>query len=115
LLGEHDFSSFRSSECQARSPVKTMRAITITRRGAYWRLDLDGSAFLHHMVRNLMGCLLAVGSGRQPPGWIAGVLAARRRDAAAPTFPADGLYFAGPYYDADLNLPEHTPAMDWLP
>ena len=115
LVGEHDFSTFRSSECQARSPVKTMRSITVARRGAYWRFDFDGSAFLHHMVRNIMGCLLAVGSGRQHPGWMAEVLAARSRDAAAPTFPADGLYFAGPYYDAHLNLPEHTPAMDWLP
>lgn len=115
LLGEHDFSSFRASACQARSPVKTMRAITISRRQAYWRFDFDGSAFLHHMVRNLMGCLLAVGSGRHPPGWISEVLAARNRDAAAPTFSADGLYFTGPYYDPALNLPEHTPAMDWLP
>ena len=115
LVGEHDFSSFRSSECQAKSPVKTLRAISISRRGAYWRFDVDGSAFLHHMVRNIMGCLLVVGSGREAPGWIGAVLAARNRDAAAPTFPADGLYFAGPYYDADLGLPEHTPAMDWLP
>ena len=115
LVGEHDFSSFRSSECQARSPVKTLRSITITRRGSYWRFDFDGSAFLHHMVRNIMGCLVAVGSGRQPPGWLGTVLAARNRDAAAPTFAAEGLYFAGPYYDAALGLPEHTPAMDWLP
>ncbi len=115
LIGEHDFSAFRSSECQARSPVKTMRSIRISRHGAYWRFDFDGSAFLHHMVRNLMGCLLAVGSGRQPPGWLGEVLAARRRDLAAATFPADGLYFAGPYYDAALGLPAHTPAMDWMP
>ena len=115
LIGEHDFSSFRSSECQARSPVKTMRAITITQRGAYWRIDVDGSAFLHHMVRNIMGCLLAVGTGRQRPGWLAEVLAARDRSAAAPTFSADGLYFVGPYYDTALGLPEHTPAMDWRP
>jgi tRNA pseudouridine38-40 synthase len=115
LIGEHDFSSFRSSECQARSPVKTLRAILISRHGAYWRVDVDGSAFLHHMVRNLMGCLVAVGSGRQRPGWLAEVLAARDRAAAAPTFAADGLYFAGPYYDARFGLPEHTPAMDWLP
>jgi len=115
LLGEHDFSSFRSSQCQARSPVKTLRRITISQRGAYWRFDFDGSAFLHHMVRNIMGCLLAVGTGRQPAAWMLDVLAARHRDAAAPTFSADGLYFAGPYYDAQLQLPEHTPAMDWLP
>ena len=115
LIGEHDFSSFRSSECQARSPVKTLRSLRISRQGAYWRFDVDGSAFLHHMVRNIMGCLVAVGSGRQPPGWLGAVLAARNRDAAAPTFAAAGLYFIGPYYDAALGLPEHTPAMDWLP
>jgi tRNA pseudouridine38-40 synthase len=115
LIGEHDFSSFRSSECQAKSPVKTLRRIDISRRGAYWRLDFDGSAFLHHMVRNIMGCLVHVGCGRAAPGWLAEVLAARNRDAAAPTFSAAGLYFAGPYYDAALGLPEHTAAMDWLP
>jgi len=114
LIGEHDFSSFRAAECQAPSPVKTMRAITIERRGAYWRFDFDASAFLHHMVRNLMGCLLVVGSGRQPAGWITEVLAARSRDAAAPTFSADGLYFVGPYYDARFAIPAHNPAMDWI-
>ena len=115
LIGEHDFSSFRSSECQARSPVKTLRSLAIHQHGAYWRFDVDGSAFLHHMVRNIMGCLVAVGTGRQPPGWLAEVLAARSRAAAAPTFPADGLYFAGPYYDPSLGLPDATPAMDWRP
>ena len=115
LIGEHDFTSFRSSECQARSAVKTLRAIRISQQGAYWRFDVDGSAFLQHMVRNIMGCLVAVGTGRQPPSWLAEVLAARDRSAAAPTFPADGLYFVGPYYDAALGLPERTPAMDWRP
>ena len=114
LLGEHDFSSFRSSECQSPTPVKTLRAIDITRRGAYWHFDFDANAFLHHMVRNLMGCLLAVGSGRQPADWTRQVLAARDRDAAAPTFPPDGLYFLGPYYDAAHGIPEHVPAHDWL-
>jgi tRNA pseudouridine38-40 synthase len=115
LVGEHDFSSFRSSQCQAASPVKTLRAIAIRRRGAYWCFDFDGSAFLHHMVRNILGCLVAVGSGRQAPGWLAEVLAARDRDAAAPTFPPDGLYFLGPYYDAEHGVPGHSPAFDWLP
>ncbi len=115
LLGEHDFSAFRAAACQAASPVKTMRAITIARRGAYWRFDFDASAFLHHMVRNVMGCLVAVGSGQRPPGWMAEVLAARERDAAAPTFPPDGLYFLGPYYDAAHGLPETSPAIDWIP
>ncbi len=115
LIGEHDFSSFRSAECQAASPVKELRAISIRRHGAYWRFEFDASAFLHHMVRNLMGCLLAVGSGNRPPEWVAEVLAARDRKVAAPTFTPDGLYFVGPYYDAAFGLPERTAAMDWLP
>ncbi len=115
LIGEHDFTSFRAAACQALSPVKTLRSIQIRQRGAVWAFDFDASAFLHHMVRNLMGCLLVVGSGREPPGWMAEVLAACSRDAAAPTFAPDGLYFVGPYYDAVLGLPEHTAAMDWLP
>jgi tRNA pseudouridine38-40 synthase len=115
LIGEHDFSSFRSAECQAASPVKQLRALGIERRGAYWRFDFDGSAFLHHMVRNIMGCLVAVGQGLHGTDWMAEVLAARRRDAAAPTFAPDGLYFAGPYYDPVHGIPEHSPAFDWLP
>jgi len=115
LIGEHDFSSFRSSECQSPTPVKTLRTIAIERRGAYWRFDFDGNAFLHHMVRNIMGCLVAVGQGLHAPAWVAEVLAARNRDAAAPTFAPDGLYFAGPYYDPAHGVPEHTPAFDWLP
>jgi tRNA pseudouridine38-40 synthase len=67
------------------------------------------------MVRNIMGCLVAVGAGRQAPHWLAEVLEARSRDAAAPTFAPDGLYFVGPYYDACHAIPEHTPAMHWLP
>jgi tRNA pseudouridine38-40 synthase len=115
LIGEHDFSAFRSSQCQALSPVKQMRSIEIHRLGAYWRFDFDGSAFLHHMVRNIMGCLVAIGSGQRPVEWMQDVLASRSRETAAPTFPADGLYFVGPYYDPRFALPTHTPAMDWLP
>jgi len=114
LLGEHDFSSFRSAECQAASPVKTLRGIDISRHGAYWRFEFDASAFLHHMVRNIMGCLLAVGSGRRSPEWVSEVLVARDRDAAAPTFAAAGLYFVGPYYDAQWAIPARVPASDWL-
>ena len=114
LVGEHDFSSFRSVECQAKSPVKTMRAITVERHGAYWHFDFDASAFLHHMVRNLMGSLLIVGSGRKPVAWMAEVLAARKREVAAPTFAPDGLYFIGPYYDARHGLPPHAPSSDWI-
>ena len=115
LLGEHDFSSFRAAECQAVSPVKTLHRIDIARRGAYWRFEFDANAFLHHMVRNLMGCLLAVGSGHRPPAWVAEVLAARSRTVAAPTFSAAGLYFVGPYYDARWAIPAQVPAHDWPP
>ena len=115
LVGEHDFSAFRSAECQAASPVKELRRIAIHRRGAYWRFEFDASAFLHHMVRNIMGCLMAVGSGNREPGWLADVLASRDRSQAAPTFSPDGLYFVGPYYDARHAIPDRTPAMDWLP
>ena len=114
LIGEHDFSAFRSAQCQAHSPVKTLRSIAIARHGAYWRFDFDASAFLHHMVRNLMGGLVAVGTGVRPAQWLAEVLAARDRALAAPTFSADGLYFLGPYYDAAFDIPSRTPAMDWL-
>lgn len=115
LLGEHDFSSFRAAACQSPTPVKTLHRIEIARRGAYWHFDFEANAFLHHMVRNLMGCLLVVGQGRQPPGWVAEVLAARSRDAAAPTFAPDGLYFVGPRYDAVHQLPQDVPALGWLP
>jgi tRNA pseudouridine38-40 synthase len=115
LIGEHDFSAFRSAECQAASPVKILRAIRIEARGSYWRFDFDASAFLHHMVRNIVGCLLAVGAGTRPAGWMAEVLAARDRRLAAPTFAPDGLYFVGPYYDPALALPDGSAALDWLP
>ncbi|MBL8346636.1 MAG: tRNA pseudouridine(38-40) synthase TruA [Rubrivivax sp.] len=119
LIGEHDFSAFRAAECQAKSPVKTLRAVEIAFRGeplaGYWHFDFDGNAFLHHMVRNILGCLVAVGTGRQPPDWLAEVRDSRRREAAAPTFPPDGLYFLGPYYDARHGLPSTTASMHWLP
>ncbi len=115
LLGEHDFTSFRASACQALTPVKTLNRIDIGRRGAYWRFDFEGNAFLHHMIRNIMGCLVLIGQGLQPPDWMADVLAARDRDAAAPTFAPDGLYFVGPRYAPDWGLPAHVPGYDALP
>jgi tRNA pseudouridine38-40 synthase len=121
LIGEHDFSSFRSSMCQSPTPVKILRKIVVRRCGppnaptAYWRFDFEGQAFLHHMIRNIMGCLLMVGTGVQKPDWVKEVLAARDRKVAAPTFSPDGLYFLGPRYDPAYGLPEHVPGMDWLP
>lgn len=115
LLGEHDFTSFRASQCQALSPVKHMLAIDIHKRGAYWRVEFEANAFLHHMIRNIMGCLVQIGQGKKPPEWMLEVLAARDRRAAAPTFSPDGLYFLGPRYAAHWGMPERTPAYDALP
>ena len=115
LIGEHDFSSFRSSHCQALSPVKEMRRIQVNRIGDYWRFDFEASAFLHHMVRNLMGALVTIGSGNKPPGYMAQLLAERDRELAPPTFPPAGLYFLGPHYDPHLAIPRRTAAHDWLP
>ena len=115
LIGEHDFTSFRASACQALSPVKDLQRIEFHQRGAYWRIEFEASAFLHHMIRNIMGCLVQIGQGKKPPAWMAEVLAARNRRAAAPTFSPDGLYFLGPRYAAHWGIPERTPAYDGLP
>jgi tRNA pseudouridine38-40 synthase len=115
LVGEHDFTSFRASSCQARSPVKTMEPVRITRRGPYWRFDFQANAFLHHMIRNIMGSLLHIGQGLAAPEWMREVIEARSRDAASPTFSPDGLYFLGPVYGEQWGLPSHAPAYDWLP
>jgi len=115
LIGEHDFTSFRASSCQALSPVKRLTQIEIHQHGPYWRLEFEGSAFLHHMIRNIMGCLVTIGQGFESPDWMREVLHARSRKAAAPTFSPDGLYFKGPVYEAQWGLPESTPAFDWLP
>ncbi|WP_394757288.1 tRNA pseudouridine(38-40) synthase TruA [Rhodoferax sp.] len=115
LLGEHDFSSFRAAACQALSPVKTLQRLDISRHGAYWRFEFEANAFLHHMIRNIMGCLITVGQLKKPPEWIKEVLLARNRDIAAPTFSPHGLYFLGPRYAPHWGLPERTPAFDRLP
>ncbi|MEY3125072.1 MAG: tRNA pseudouridine(38-40) synthase TruA [Pseudomonadota bacterium] len=115
LLGKHDFTSFRASQCQALSPVKTMLSIDISKRGAYWRVEFEANAFLHHMIRNVMGCLVEIGQGKKPPEWMLDVLGAQDRRAAAPTFSPDGLYFLGPRYAPEWNMPERTPAYDALP
>ena len=115
LIGEHDFTSFRASACQALSPVKNVTEIVFSKRGSYWRIEFEANAFLHHMIRNIMGCLVLIGRGKKPPEWIAEVLAARDRRAAAPTFSPDGLYFLGPRYDPKWGIPDSAPAYDGLP
>ena len=95
--------------------MKTLREIRIERRGAYWRFEFDASAFLHHMVRNIMGCLVAVGSGRAAADWLAQVLQSRDRSLAAPTFAPMACTSSGRTTMRRLQLPETTAAMDWLP
>lgn len=105
LVGEHDFSSFRSSECQARSPVRHLRRLDIARRDEFLFFRFNANAFLHHMVRNLVGALLYVGLGRETPDWMSMLLASRDRRLAAPTFAADGLHFMGVEYPPEFHLP----------
>lgn len=105
LLGEHDFSSFRSSQCQAASPVRTLQTAEIQKHGEFFIFTFKANAFLHHMVRNLVGALLYVGLGRQSPEWVDTLLKQRDRRMAAPTFEASGLYFARVDYPDHFGLP----------
>jgi tRNA pseudouridine38-40 synthase len=109
LAGEHDFSSFRDAECQAKSPLRNLSRIDVSRRGELLVFTLVANAFLHHMVRNIVGSLVYVGDGRQPVDWIAQLLEARDRRLAAPTFMPDGLYLAGIEYDRAYTLPAFPP------
>jgi len=113
LLGRHDFSAFRAAECQARSPVRELRRATVTQQGELLVFDFAADAFLHHMVRNLVGSLVYVGKGGHPPEWVAEVLAGRDRKRAAPTFSADGLYLVGVDYEPHWGLP--APSVESFP
>lgn len=106
LIGEHDFSAFRASECQAKSAVKNLRSLEIRRQGDMLIFDISADAFLHHMVRNIVGCLVYIGKGKHPPDWMKEVLQGRERRFAAPTFAPDGLYLHRIQYDAKWGLPQ---------
>jgi tRNA pseudouridine38-40 synthase len=106
LLGVNDFSSFRASECQAKSPVKNLAKLTIQKQGDTIIFELTADAFLHHMVRNIVGCLIYIGRGKHPPAWMNEILASRDRKLAAPTFAPDGLYLCHVGYDAKWGLPQ---------
>jgi tRNA pseudouridine38-40 synthase len=108
LVGAHDFSAFRAAECQALSPFRNLTKLDIQRHGDIIVYEIRANAFLHHMVRNIVGCLIYVGKGKHPPEWIKALLEGRNRAAAAPTFPAAGLYLAGISYDAKWNLPDYV-------
>jgi tRNA pseudouridine38-40 synthase len=105
LVGEHDFTAFRASECQAKSPVRTIHSLQITRGGPRIDFVVRANAFLHHMVRNLVGTLVYVGKGKHPPHWAREVLESRNRAVAAPTFASEGLYLEKVEYEPHWNLP----------
>jgi tRNA pseudouridine38-40 synthase len=119
LLGEHDFSSFRTVACQAKSPYRRLDMLNIQQDGDSFIFDVQANAFLHHMVRNLVGSLLVVGRGEAAPEWIGKVLAAQDRTLAGATAPPEGLVFVGPQYPAACALPAAWTAEraleDWVP
>jgi len=105
LLGEHDFTSFRASECQSSTPMRRLDELAVVRHGEVVEVMVRANAFLHHMVRNIVGSLLLVGTGDRPVGWLRQVLEARDRTRAGPTAPPQGLYFAAVEYPAEFGLP----------
>ena len=115
LMGTHDFSAFRAALCQAKSPVKTLARASIDRADNTIRFDFSANAFLHHMIRNIVGALIHVGAGKASPAWIGELLAGRDRRCAAPTFAADGLYFTGADYPPTWPLPATRAALPWPP
>lgn len=109
LEGEHDFSAFRSAECQARTPVRRMYQARIYGEGERVVFEFRANAFLHHQVRNMVGALAWVGRGRRPASWVAELLASRDRTQGAATFAPDGLYLAEVEYEPQWGLPARMP------
>ena len=112
LLGENDFSAFRTVHCQSPHAMRNLHAITVTRQGERVTVEVQANAFLHHMVRNIVGSLLVVGRGERPEGWIGELLAGRDRTVAGPTAPPDGLVFVSPLYPAEWALPIEVTLQD---
>lgn len=115
LLGEHDFSAFRAAQCQSHSPNRCVTRIDVRRYGQFVVVDIAANAFLHHMVRNIVGSLLVVGKGEQPETWLAELLASRDRTLAAATAKAEGLYLVQVDYPEEFDLPRLPPGPLWLP
>jgi tRNA pseudouridine38-40 synthase len=105
LLGEHDFSAFRASDCQAKSPVKTMHIAELNQQGAYIKFSFCANAFLHHQVRNMVGALIYIGKGAYPPEYMQTLLEQANRTLSPPTFSPSGLYLTGVGYDEKWGLP----------
>ena len=110
LLGEHDFTSFRAGACQARHAVREIQEISVERSGDVVSLSVTANGFLYHMVRNIAGSLLRIGTGEAPAPWLGELLEARDRAQAAPTAPPEGLYFIAARYPDQYGLPEAVPA-----
>jgi tRNA pseudouridine38-40 synthase len=111
LVGEHDFSAFRSAECQAKSPVRRLTRLAVERRGHWISIEATANAFLHHMVRNIAGLLIHVGRGEEPAAWARTVLESRDRRRGAATAPPQGLYLVAVRYPEVFGLPvPRTPA-----
>jgi tRNA pseudouridine38-40 synthase len=108
LVGEHDFSAFRTVACQAHTPMRNVHEITIVRDGDRVVVEIQANAFLHHMVRNIVGSLLPVGRGERAESWIAQLLAGRDRAQAGPTASPQGLTFLYPLYPAQPGLPDEV-------
>lgn len=106
LPGKHDFSAFRAASCQSKTPIRIFSEASVKREGNMIVFDFCANGFLHHMVRNLVGALVYIGKGAQPPSWMAELLASRDRARAAPTFTPDGLYLCGVSYPPHWPLPE---------
>lgn len=115
LIGEHDFSAFRAAECQARHPIRAVHAISVRRYGDSVVLDVQANAFLHHMVRNIAGVLMAIGAGDRPLEWAQQVLEQRDRTQAGVTAPAEGLYLLAVQYPERFGLPAGDPAAPLWP
>lgn len=113
LVGDHDFSAFRSVECEASSALRRIDSISVTQDGPLATIDVTANAFLHHMVRNIAGTLLPVGTGERPGTWVAEVLAGRDRSRAGVTAPAQGLYLRAVRYPPSVGLPEVIPDEPW--
>lgn len=105
LLGENDFSSFRSSACQSEHAMRFVKSIDVMAEGEFVYIDIQANAFLHHMVRNIVGSLLKVGTGEKPVNWMAELLALKDRTRAGPTAPAEGLYLVAVQYPDEYGLP----------
>lgn len=109
LVGEHDFSSYRALACQAKSPVRTLYRLDVTRQGELVSLDLEANGFLHHMVRNIAGVLMTIGAGEAEPGWAREILELRDRTLGGVTASPHGLYFVAAYYPDAFSIPVLLP------